>query len=101
MAELTNSQIVDVLVDVYAATPEKLDAIILFTDPEFADAIVGIDEKDRVVYNFSQMVTQLMNDRNMSEDDAIEYLNTNTIPSMDDMGDRAPIILYDLFEPAE
>jgi replication-associated recombination protein RarA len=101
MAELTNADVVDVLVEVYENTPEKLESIILFSEPEFADAIIGVDEKDRIVYNFSLMVNQLMNDNNMSEEDAIEYLNTNTIPSMDDMGDRAPIIVYDLFEPAE
>ena len=101
MAELTNSQIVAVFVEVYESTPDKLDSIILFSEPEFADAIIGVDEKDRIVYNFSQMVAQLMNDNGMSEEDAIEYLNTTTIPSMDDMGDRAPIIVYDLFESAE
>lgn len=101
MAEITNSDIAEVLSEVYENAPEKLESIILFDDPEFADAIVGIDEKDRAVYNFSLMVNQLMQDQSISEEQAIAYINEKTIPSTDEMGDRAPIIMYDLFEPVE
>lgn len=43
------------------------------------------------------MVLELMNE-GMTEEDAIEYIDYNTLRSLPYMGDRCPIVLYPIGE---
>ena len=74
----------------YAESCDK--TILMFSNPDFASAIVGISSDDRVIYDYDKMIQDLMQTEDLSEIDAIEFINYNTIRSLP-YYDNAPIIL--------
>ena len=65
-------------------------------DPDFLDAIIGISDDGRIVYSYSKMVENLMLNDNLSYEDAIEFIEYNTMRSLPYMGEHAPIIVYSI-----
>lgn len=65
----------------------------VFDCPDYDDAIVGVTTDDRVVYSYDLMVKQLMKEMNCSYEDAVEWIEYNTVRALDYMGDDAPIIV--------
>jgi hypothetical protein len=64
----------------------------LVTADGFDDAILGIDSKSyRVIYDADIMVEILMEDEDMSEEEALEYLDYNVFNAW--IGDQTPIYL--------
>ena len=68
--------------------------VIIFSNYSFDDALIGVSEDYRAVYDFDLMVEWLMNEENISDVEAIEYIEYNTIRSLPYIGDKAPIIMY-------
>ena len=64
----------------------------------YEDAIVGITTDNKVVYSFSKMVDWLMKTENFTYEDAVEWIEYNTIRSLPYYVPEAPIIMYDLEE---
>lgn len=60
----------------------------------FDDAIIGISECGRVIYNIDKMIKILVSDNEMSEIEALEYLDFNVLCGH--FGDYSPIYLIDL-----
>lgn len=75
-----------------------LDEALVFDCPNFDTAIIGTTEDGRVVYDFELMVRQLSEDDGMSYEDAIDFIEYNTIRSLPYAGERAPIIIYNTLE---
>ena len=71
------------------------DAII-FDGPEFDDAIVGVTDEGQVVYDYDKMVQSMMQQDNISEEEAIEFIEYNTIRALPYAGEHAPIIMHPL-----
>jgi transcriptional regulator with XRE-family HTH domain len=69
-----------------------------FTNPDFIDAIVGISDDGRLVYSYSKMVESLMLSENMSHEDAVEFIEYNTVRAVPYMGEHAPIIIYQILD---
>ena len=69
---------------------------VFFTNPDYLDAIIGISDDGRIVYSYSKMVENLMLNDNMSYEDAIEFIDYNTVRSLPYMGEHAPIIVYSI-----
>lgn len=68
--------------------------------PDFGEeCVIGVSSDDRVIYSFDKMVEYLVND-GMSDIDAIDYLEYNTlrsIPYLDNRIDgkgKTPIVMY-------
>lgn len=60
----------------------------------FNRAIVGITTDNRVVYGYGDMIAQMMeDDPECTVEDAIEWIDYNTVRSLGYMGEGAPIIL--------
>jgi hypothetical protein len=58
----------------------------------FDDAVIGIEEKSgRLVYDINLMISILISDEEMSEEDAIEYLDYNVIGAY--VGEQTPIYI--------
>ena len=73
------------------------DAIV-FENPDFLDAVVGVDNDGRVIYDYDTMLESLMLKEDMSYEDSIEFVDYNTIRSLPYMGEKAPIIMYRFHE---
>lgn len=72
------------------------DEAVVFDGPDYDDAIVGVTDEGRVVYNYDAMVRCLMQQDGMTEDEAIEFVEFNTIRAIPYAGPNAPIIMYPL-----
>lgn len=70
-----------------------LEEAIVFEDPDYDSAIIGYDaNSERVVYDYDKMVEHLM-DEGWDCDDAVEFIEYNTIRACPYMGERAPIVM--------
>lgn len=74
---------------------DELNNIIVLEGDEFADAVVGITVNNELVYSYELIVKSLVEKCNISEDEAIEFIEYNTIRSIPYMSGygNAPIIL--------
>ena len=59
----------------------------------FDGAVVGVTTDGRVVYDYDAMVQCLVDQDGMSEDEAIEFIEYNTVRSLPYVGEKAPIIM--------
>lgn len=62
----------------------------------YLSAIIGITVEGNLVYSYSKMVEQEMEDYDISLDDAVEYINYNAIRTVPYMKDKPPVIVYDM-----
>lgn len=68
--------------------------VIIFQEPSYDDALIGVDTSNRAVYDFNKMVEWLMKEDNIDETDAIEFIEYNTVRALSYMGENSPIIVY-------
>ena len=77
------------------------DEVMLFEDPSYESAIIGITDDGNVCYSYKGMVESLMGEDEMTMEDAIEFIDYNTIRSLDyfkGQTDKSwPVIVYDEF----
>ena len=71
-----------------------IEDAIFFDNPDYDSAIVGYEENtDRIIYDYELMVEYLMNKNGMSYEDAIDFVEYNTVRACSYMGSHAPIIM--------
>ena len=78
---------------------EKIEAngyedVIIFENPAYDTALIGITHDNRAVYSFEKMVEDLAS-KGMPEDEAIEFIEFNTIRALPYV-ENAPIVMYEL-----
>lgn len=66
----------------------------VFSSPSYNNSIVGISYDNRVIYDMDLMIEDLMKEENLSFEDALEFIEYNTLRALSYMGEDAPIILY-------
>ena len=77
---------------------EALDNVSMFENPAFAGAIIGFDtHHKKVVYDYEKMVECLMEDDGMEYDEAVEFIDYNTLRTVPYMP-NPPIIVMPIFE---
>ena len=69
------------------------DAIV-FDNPSFDNSIIGMTTDGQAVYDYDKMVEELMKDDNISEQEAIDWIDYNTIRAIPYAGEMAPIIMF-------
>ena len=69
---------------------------VVFEQPDYADAVIGVSEQGRVVYDYGKMVSHLVENDGMDEEEAMEFIDYNTIRALPYAGDLAPIVVYPL-----
>lgn len=70
--------------------------LVVFENPDYDTAIIGVSHDDRVVYSYEKMIEYLVVFDGMSEIDAADFISYNTIRSIPYAGSDAPIVVYDL-----
>ena len=78
------------------------EGAIVFENPDYDNAIIGVSHDFRVIYSFEKMVQCLVKEDNMTEEEAIDFIGYNTIRAMPYFP-NGPIVLMDelLFENEE
>ena len=85
-----------------AVIPELRDELpedaIVFDNMSYDGSIVGVTTGDRVVYDYDQMIEELMEDEGWSYEEAAEWIDYNTIRALPYAGENAPIIMYKILK---
>lgn len=68
--------------------------VVVFSNPSYDYALIGVTTDNQAVYDFNMMVTWLRNKYGFDEDEAVEWIEYNTIRALPYAGDRAPIIIH-------
>lgn len=77
---------------------EYTDTVVL-ENPSYLNAIIGITDEGALCYSYEKMIECLMEEDKMEQEDAMEFINYNTIralPYASSMGVR-PIVVYNDF----
>ena len=69
---------------------------IIFENPDYDSAIVGVSDNGEVIYDFDKMVEHLMKEEDMTAEEAADFISYNSIRSLPYVGEGAPIIMYSL-----
>lgn len=81
--------LVDLLVEMFG------EGLVVFKNPSYESAIIGVSESDRVVYSYDKMVEYLCSNDDMSEEEANDFINYNTIRALPYM-ENSPIIVFSI-----
>ena len=68
--------------------------VVYLTNYSYDDALICISEDNRAVYDYNKMVKWLVETEKFTEEEAIEWIDYNTIRALPYMGEKAPIIMY-------
>ena len=69
---------------------------IILESPDYLSAIIGITEDGRLIYSYDKMVEHLMREDGMEADEAMEFIDYNTVRALPYAGEMAPIIQYNV-----
>ena len=72
---------------------------VVFENPSYLKAIIGISDDGALCYSYNKMVQCLMEEDKMEQEEAMEFIDYNTIralPYASSMGVR-PIVVYNDF----
>lgn len=74
---------------------EEHEEAVVFNVPSYDNAIVGLSDDGRIIYDYDLMIKELTNDTALTEDEAIQFIDYNTIRTLPYMEETfRPIILY-------
>lgn len=77
-------------------TEAGYEDVVIFGNPSYDDAFIGVSESNCAVYDYWKMVDWLMCKEGLSTvDEAVEWLEYNTIRALP-YTENAPIIVYPL-----
>lgn len=86
---MANQEIRDLLNEMY----EESDEVLVFENPEYDNAIIGISQDDRLIYDHDKMIECLVSEQGWTIEEAIEFIDYN---SSFHYSGREPIIMYHL-----
>ena len=66
---------------------------IVFDNPDFDGAIIGVSTDGRVVYDYDLMIEHLVSVDNMSAEEAADFIDYNTLRMIPYIGEGAPIVV--------
>lgn len=72
------------------------EGTVYLTNYSYDDALIGVSEDGRAIYDYDKMVEWLIANEDMPEDEAAEWIGYNTIRALPYMGPGAPIVMYTL-----
>ena len=71
--------------------------VVIFSNYSYDTALIGVTEDNRAVYDYNKMIEWLVENQEMNDIEAAEWIDYNTIRSLPYAGPGAPIIVY-MFE---
>lgn len=75
--------------------------VLVFDSIAYDNSIIGVTTDNRVVYDYDLMVEELINeelinDEGWSYEEAVDWIDYNTIRAVSYLGEHAPIIMYSI-----
>lgn len=84
---MTNEEIKEYLCD------RGLEDTVVFENPSYETAFIGLSHDDRPVYDYEKMIEYLVETDGMTEEDAIEFIDYNNIRALP-YYPNGPIVIY-------
>ena len=72
------------------------DGVVYLTNPSYDNALVGVTDDNRAVYDYEKMILWLEQTEGWSDEEAIEWIEYNTIRSLPYAGELSPIVMHPL-----
>lgn len=73
------------------------DGAVLFDNPSFDNSIIGISTNNNIIYDLTSMVDELAEDDNMSYEEALEFIDYNTLRTIPYINEGSkPIVMTEL-----
>jgi hypothetical protein len=67
--------------------------VVVFDNPSFDTALIGVSDDNRAVYDYEKMVVWLAVDCHISQEEAIEFIEYNTIRALP-YYENSPIVIH-------
>lgn len=71
---------------------------VVFENPAYESAFIGLTDDGRAVYDYEKMAENLMEGDGMSYEEAIEFIDYNTMRAIPYMGEYAPVVIYPVID---
>lgn len=72
---------------------ESLEQDTIVLDPEYFDnAITGITDDGRLIYSYDKLIEAYMAGENCGYEDAVDWIEYNTLRAIPYMGEKRPIV---------
>lgn len=71
----------------------EYDDSVLFENPSYSSAAIGVSNDGRVIYDYDLMVDYLIANNDMEYDDAVDFINYITLRALPYLGERGPIVM--------
>ena len=72
------------------------EGVKFFVNYSYDTACIGVSNDGRAIYDYEKMIEWLMDEENWSDEEAVEWIEYNTIRALAYAGPDAPIIMYPL-----
>ena len=72
---------------------ESFEDVIIFDNPSYDDALIGVTTDNRAVYDYDKMIEWLVTKENMDYEEAADFINWNDSFYY---GEGYPLILFGL-----
>ena len=69
------------------------EGAIILDNSAFDNSIIGVTLDGRLIYDYDKMIEELIEDDGMSFDEAMEWIDYNTIRALPYAGSGSPIII--------
>ena len=70
--------------------------VLIFANYSYDVALIGVSDDNRAIYDYNLMVEWLIKNEGFTEEEAMEWIDYNTLKATPYMGSGAPIIMYTL-----
>lgn len=67
---------------------------VFFENPSFVKAITGITDSEQLIYDYDLMIAAAMEEENWEAEEAIEWIDFNTLRSIPYIGQYHPIVSF-------
>lgn len=67
---------------------------IIFDNESYDNSIIGYSTNCNIIYDYRKMIEEYMIQHNCSEEEAIEWIDYNTIRAIPYMPEPKPIVMY-------
>lgn len=75
---------------------QDYEELVVFENPDYDSAIIGVSHDDRVIYDYDKMIEHLMETENMSAMEAADFISYDSIRSLSYAGSGAPIVMFSI-----
>ena len=72
--------------------------VVILENFSYDDALIGVTHDNRAVYDYDKMIEWLCCTKGFTVEDAVEWIDYNTIRALSYAGVEAPIIFYPIHE---